>query len=69
MKAHYFRSWDGEYFLVPEEHEKGFDELTAKLDSERDQDKKEDLYEEFNDKYYEYKQEGDLYTTKLFIES
>lgn len=69
MKAHYFREGDGEKFLVPEEHIQGFDGLIKKIESaNQGSDKWYDLTDEFNDKYYQYKCEGELYDTKLFIE-
>lgn len=67
MKAHYFRTLQGEYFLVPEEHIQGFDKLSEKLESGNIKER-ESAEDEFNDKYWQYKQEGDFYSTKLFVE-
>lgn len=68
MKAHYFRSWESEYYLVPEHDRPGFDTLTERIDAMDDGDAKDGAYDEFNDKYQQYKCEGELFDTKLFIE-
>lgn len=70
MKAHFLRRHDLENYLVPEEKVKGFDELTELIDStEENSDKWYDLIDQFNEKYEQYRTEGELYSTKLYLKS
>lgn len=61
MKPHYLRYAFDENFLVPEEVIEDFDRLRENEDDEVSCD-------EFVDKYWQYKREGELYDIKLFIE-
>ena len=66
MKAFYLRETDGEKFLIPEQQIKEFDKLVKKIESE-DGDMLYLLEDEFSDKFWGYKCEGELYDTKLYI--
>lgn len=67
LKAYYLRNWEDETYLVPEEHAKAFDKLIEKIDNLNEGKTKDKAYDKFNTEYQEYKQEGDLYSTKLYI--
>jgi hypothetical protein len=64
MKAYYFRQFDFENYLIPENDIARFDELVESW-SDGDYDR----VDEFNDKFQQYKCEGELFDTRLFIES
>lgn len=68
LTAHYFRQFEGENYLVPESAIEGFDKICNKIDNESNDKKKYKLYDDFNEWYQNYKCEGELYNTKLFIQ-
>jgi hypothetical protein len=65
MKQYYFRNFDGEYYLVPLNEVEAFDECVEACE---DSETSESAYDEFNDKFWQYKREGDFYSTILNIE-
>ena len=70
MVAHFFREESFEKFLIPETVINDFDKLVEKMSNTSERSKQwYKLTDEFNDKYWQYKCEGELYDTKLFIES
>ena len=61
MKAHYLRFAYSETFLVPEDVIEAFDALV-------EMEGNEDADNEFSNRFWQYKREGELSSIKLFIE-
>lgn len=69
MKGHYFRWQDGDFYLIPSEMIDEFDSLTEEIeDFKEGSDDWYDLTGKFNDKFRDFKMEGDLYDTELFLD-
>jgi hypothetical protein len=70
MIPHFLREWSYEKYLVPEENIKAFDALTEKIDGLKEySDEWYTATDEFDDDFQQYKYEGELYDTKLFIQT
>lgn len=68
LKTYYLRLVDYEIYLIPEGEISEFDSLVFNICAEMMAGEKYELEEKFNDKFYGYKCEGELYSTKLYKE-
>lgn len=66
MEAYYFRETFNRRFLVPEKEIKAFDKLMGKIETGS---ATYELKEKFQEKYWKYLTEGELYDIKLIIEN
>ena len=70
MKIGYYREdWAGNSHVVPEDEIKGFEKLNNKIcETESYTDEWYDLVDKFNEIYYQYVVEGELYNYKIIME-
>lgn len=63
----YFRSDDGDNYIIPASEIKEFDKLRDQIEDEEDNDTRWDLYDKVSSLYSKYLVEGDLYEIELYV--